>query len=79
MVFIGSRYSWLKQYGINVAAYNIENSRTDLPGWGRLAFSFPSALFQDKKKIGGKKSFNLFFKFLSLILDTNTFARAKSC
>ena len=42
MVFVGSGYSWLRQYGIYAASYNVENSRTDLAGWGRLAFSFPS-------------------------------------
>jgi 2,4-dienoyl-CoA reductase-like NADH-dependent reductase (Old Yellow Enzyme family) len=41
MVFVGSGYSWLRQYGINAAAYNVENSRTDVAGWGRLAFSYP--------------------------------------
>ena len=41
MVFVGSGYSWLRQYGINAASYNVENSRTDMAGWGRLAFSYP--------------------------------------
>lgn len=41
MVFVGSGYSWLRQYGIYAAAYNVENSRTDLAGWGRLALAFP--------------------------------------
>ena len=41
MIFVGSGYSWLRQYGINAASYNVENSRTDMAGWGRLAFSFP--------------------------------------
>jgi 2,4-dienoyl-CoA reductase (NADPH2) len=41
MVFVGSGYSWLRQYGINAAAYNVESGRTDMAGWGRLAFSFP--------------------------------------
>lgn len=41
MVFVGSGYSWLRQHGINAAAYNIDNGWTDLAGWGRLALSFP--------------------------------------
>jgi 2,4-dienoyl-CoA reductase-like NADH-dependent reductase (Old Yellow Enzyme family) len=41
MVFVGSGYSWLRQYGINAASYNVKNSRTDMAGWGRLAFSYP--------------------------------------
>jgi len=41
MVFVGSGYSWLRQYGINAASHNVENSRTDMAGWGRLAFSCP--------------------------------------
>ena len=41
MFFVGSGYSWLRQYGINAASYNVENSRTDMAGWGRLAFSYP--------------------------------------
>jgi 2,4-dienoyl-CoA reductase (NADPH2) len=41
MVFIGSGYSWLRQHGVNAAAYNIAHSRTDIAGWGRLSFAFP--------------------------------------
>lgn len=41
MAFVGSGYSWLRQYGINAAAYNVATSRTDVAGWGRLAFAFP--------------------------------------
>ena len=41
MVFVGSGYSWLRQYGIYAAAYNIDKGWTDLAGWGRLALSFP--------------------------------------
>jgi len=41
MVYVGSGYSWLRQYGVNAAAHNIENSRTDIAGWGRLSIAFP--------------------------------------
>jgi 2,4-dienoyl-CoA reductase-like NADH-dependent reductase (Old Yellow Enzyme family) len=42
MLFLGSGYSWLRQYGVNAAAYNIKNSRVDIAGWGRLALAYPS-------------------------------------
>jgi 2,4-dienoyl-CoA reductase-like NADH-dependent reductase (Old Yellow Enzyme family) len=41
ILFVGSGYSWLRQYGMNAAAYNIKNSRVDIAGWGRLALAFP--------------------------------------
>jgi 2,4-dienoyl-CoA reductase-like NADH-dependent reductase (Old Yellow Enzyme family) len=41
MKFLGSGYSWLRKHGVNAAAYNIENSRADIAGWGRLAIAFP--------------------------------------
>lgn len=42
MVFVGSGYSWLRQYSIYAASYNVKTSRTDLAGWGRLALALPT-------------------------------------
>jgi 2,4-dienoyl-CoA reductase-like NADH-dependent reductase (Old Yellow Enzyme family) len=42
MIFVGSGYSWLRQYSLYAAAHNIENRRTDIAGWGRLALAFPA-------------------------------------
>lgn len=41
MVFIGSGYSWLCNYSLNAAAYNIQNGSVDMAGWGRLAIANP--------------------------------------
>jgi 2,4-dienoyl-CoA reductase-like NADH-dependent reductase (Old Yellow Enzyme family) len=41
MMFVGSGYSWLRQYSANAAAYNIQNGKADIAGWGRLAIAFP--------------------------------------
>jgi 2,4-dienoyl-CoA reductase (NADPH2) len=42
MVFVGSGYSWLRQYSIMAASYNIANNRTDIAGWGRQALAYPA-------------------------------------
>ncbi|MBN2334154.1 hypothetical protein JXL21_01255 [Candidatus Bathyarchaeota archaeon] len=41
MKFVGSGYSWLRQYGANAASYNVEHGRVDVAGWGRLAIAAP--------------------------------------
>ena len=41
MKFVGSGYSWLRQYGTNAASYNVERGRVDISGWGRLAIAAP--------------------------------------
>jgi 2,4-dienoyl-CoA reductase-like NADH-dependent reductase (Old Yellow Enzyme family) len=41
LVFIGSGYSWLRQYSFNAAAYNISEEHVDIAGWGRLAIASP--------------------------------------
>ena len=50
MRFLGAGYSWLREHGVNAAAYNIEQSRVDIAGWGRLAIanpSFPREIFEE--------------------------------
>lgn len=42
MVYVGSGYSWLRQYSIQAASYNIAENRTDIAGWGRLALACPA-------------------------------------
>lgn len=42
MVFVGSGYSWLRQYSIYAASHNIRTNRTDIVGWGRLALALPT-------------------------------------
>jgi 2,4-dienoyl-CoA reductase-like NADH-dependent reductase (Old Yellow Enzyme family) len=42
MVYVGSGYSWLRQYSIQAASYNVANNRTDIAGWGRLALACPA-------------------------------------
>ena len=55
MLFIGSGYSWLRQYSFNAAAHNISRGNVDLAGWGRLAISSPEfpkkILHQDVSEI----------------------------
>jgi 2,4-dienoyl-CoA reductase-like NADH-dependent reductase (Old Yellow Enzyme family) len=41
MIFIGSGYSWLRNYSLNAAAHNIRNGSVDVAGWGRLAIANP--------------------------------------
>jgi 2,4-dienoyl-CoA reductase-like NADH-dependent reductase (Old Yellow Enzyme family) len=41
MIFIGSGYSWLRNYSLNAAAHNIQNGSVDVAGWGRLAIANP--------------------------------------
>ena len=38
---IGTGYSWLRQFGSNVAAAEIASGNIDLVGWGRMAFANP--------------------------------------
>lgn len=50
MLFLGAGYSWLREHGVNAAAYNIEQSKVDIAGWGRLAIAnpgFPKEVLQD--------------------------------
>ncbi|MFP3951795.1 MAG: hypothetical protein ACLFVP_06645 [Candidatus Bathyarchaeia archaeon] len=57
MRFIGSGYSWLRNYSLNAAAYNIGRGAVDLAGWGRLAIAnpgFPSEAY-NKGTISPKK------------------------
>lgn len=49
MTFVGSGYSWLRQYGANAASNNVEQGRVDIAGWGRLAIAspkFPRHIFE---------------------------------
>jgi 2,4-dienoyl-CoA reductase-like NADH-dependent reductase (Old Yellow Enzyme family) len=41
MKTIGTGYTWLRQYGINVAAAEIDAGAIDMVGWGRMAFANP--------------------------------------
>jgi len=41
MIFIGSGYSWLRNYSLNAAAHNIQSGSVDIAGWGRLAIANP--------------------------------------
>jgi 2,4-dienoyl-CoA reductase-like NADH-dependent reductase (Old Yellow Enzyme family) len=41
MLFVGSGYSWLRQYSFNAAAHNISREKVDVAGWGRLAIPSP--------------------------------------
>jgi 2,4-dienoyl-CoA reductase-like NADH-dependent reductase (Old Yellow Enzyme family) len=41
MKFIGSGYSWLKNYSLNAASHNIDNKLVDVAGWGRLVIANP--------------------------------------
>lgn len=41
MFFIGSGYSWLRNYSLNAAAHNINCGLVDVAGWGRLAIAYP--------------------------------------
>jgi len=41
MIFIGSGYSWLRNYSLNAAAHNIQNGSVDVVGWGRMAIANP--------------------------------------
>ena len=50
MKLIGTGYSWLRQFGGNAAAYEIESRNVDLAGWGRMAFAnpqFPQQIIAD--------------------------------
>jgi 2,4-dienoyl-CoA reductase-like NADH-dependent reductase (Old Yellow Enzyme family) len=52
ILFLGAGYSWLREHGVNAAAHNIEQSKVDLAGWGRLAIAnpgFPKEILQDGK------------------------------
>jgi len=42
MKLIGTGYSWLRQYGGNVASYEVEQNHIDIVGWGRMAFANPN-------------------------------------
>ncbi len=49
VTFVGSGYSWLRQYGANAASHNVERGRVDVAGWGRLAIAcprFPRYIFE---------------------------------
>jgi len=50
MRFIGSGYSWLRNYSLNAAAYNIERGAVDVAGWGRLAIANPRFPLEAYKK-----------------------------
>ena len=57
MLFLGAGYSWLREHGVNAAAHNIEQSRADLAGWGRLAIAnpgFPREILEDGSLNPGK-------------------------
>jgi len=57
MIFVGSGYSWLRNYSLNAAAYNINSGSVDVAGWGRLAIAnsgFPLEAYR-KGEISPKK------------------------
>lgn len=41
MIVVGTGYSWFRNLAPNVAAYEINNNRTDMMGMGRAAFAYP--------------------------------------
>jgi 2,4-dienoyl-CoA reductase-like NADH-dependent reductase (Old Yellow Enzyme family) len=41
MTFVGSGYSWLRNFSLNAAAHNIQSGSVDVAGWGRLAIANP--------------------------------------
>jgi 2,4-dienoyl-CoA reductase-like NADH-dependent reductase (Old Yellow Enzyme family) len=41
MIFIGTGYTWLRQFAPNVAAAEIANHRLDMVGFGRMSFANP--------------------------------------
>jgi len=50
MFFIGSGYSWLRNYSLNAAAHNIMSGFVDVAGWGRLAIANPGFPLEAYKK-----------------------------
>lgn len=40
--FVGSAYSWLRQYALNVGAATIKEGKASLIGFGRNSFAYPS-------------------------------------
>lgn len=49
--FVNVGYSWMKQYGVNVASFDIENGNTQLAGFGRgsIAYSeLPNDVLKDE-------------------------------
>lgn len=41
MAVIGTGYTWLRQFSVNVAAADVENKNITLVGYGRQAFAYP--------------------------------------
>lgn len=41
LVIIGTGYSWFRNFAPGIAAYEINNNRTDIMGMGRIAFAYP--------------------------------------
>ena len=52
MIIIGSGYSYLRQFAINVCSALINNEKVDICGFGRMSFAnpnFPKQIFQNQK------------------------------